>query len=256
MGIANFLEKRQLKINPSAMWKFSMTSTYTLHPQDLTASEIALILKHRLEKTQQDAALAFHNKAIATAHAFAMWSERCGEGLTFSTFINQFKYQEPDAKHMYDAVKRIQEAARPLINVTPAFQDNSTESLLNQESPYGAEHFMEWLRDYVTAGNASINTRNSFVHIVREGVFVLAPVIFKHYLHEHKLPDELHNKLSRHLGRLKLHIKNGDMNIHCYLVQVQDGFKNINGWVFPFAEIYDEHQPLPPVNNRLRKNTL
>lgn len=80
---------------------------------DLTPGEIALIQKSRDERAQRDAARAFKSKAIAIAAAFEKWSERTGEGLTFSTFINTFGYQDGDGKRMYEAVKRIQDAAWP-----------------------------------------------------------------------------------------------------------------------------------------------
>ena len=78
---------------------------------DLTNDEIALIQKRRAEKAQREAARAFQRKAIATAHAFDDWSEASGEGLTFSTFINTFGYQDADGQKMYVAVKRIFDAA-------------------------------------------------------------------------------------------------------------------------------------------------
>lgn len=78
---------------------------------ELSDDEIALIRGHRAQKAQREAGRAFQRKAIATAHAFADWSEASGEGLTFSTFINTFGYQEADGQRMYDAVKRIFDAA-------------------------------------------------------------------------------------------------------------------------------------------------
>jgi len=80
---------------------------------ELTPEELSLIQKQRDAKAQQAAARAFQRKAIATAHAFAEWSEQSGEGLTFSTFINTFGCQAEDGKKMYEAVCRIQEAASP-----------------------------------------------------------------------------------------------------------------------------------------------
>lgn len=78
---------------------------------ELSDDEIALIQRHRAEKAQREAARAFQRKAIATAHAFNDWSEASGEGLTFSTFINTFGYQDADGQRMYEAVKRIFAAA-------------------------------------------------------------------------------------------------------------------------------------------------
>lgn len=73
---------------------------------DLTSDEIAL--------SRRAAARAFQRRAIATAHAFVDWSAESGEGLTFSTFINTFGYQENDGNQMYEAVELILEAAKPL----------------------------------------------------------------------------------------------------------------------------------------------
>lgn len=80
---------------------------------DLSADEIGLIQKHRKEKAQRQTAEAFQLKAIATAHAFSEWSTQTDEGLTFTTFINTFGYQDNDGRPMYEAVKRILDAAWP-----------------------------------------------------------------------------------------------------------------------------------------------
>ena len=80
---------------------------------NLTDDEIALIQKRRAEQAQRESARAFQRKAIATAHAFDDWSEASGNGLTFSTFINTFGYQDTDGQQMYAAVKRIFDAALP-----------------------------------------------------------------------------------------------------------------------------------------------
>ena len=80
---------------------------------ELSTEELALVRQSRAEQAQRDAAQAFQRKAIATAHAFNVWSATTGEGLTVSTFINTFGYQDEDGKQMYEAVKRILDAAWP-----------------------------------------------------------------------------------------------------------------------------------------------
>lgn len=79
----------------------------------LTEEEKRLILARRQEEDEQAAAIAFRRKAIAIAHAFEEWSAENGDGLTFSTFIDTFNYQDGDGKRMYEAVKRIRAAAWP-----------------------------------------------------------------------------------------------------------------------------------------------
>ncbi|NHR04396.1 hypothetical protein HA052_04220 [Chromobacterium haemolyticum] len=81
--------------------------------ESLTPEEIALIQKRRDEQAARDAARAFQRKAIATAHEFAKWSDEEGLGLTFSTFINTFGYQDDDGTQMFQAVERIVDAAWP-----------------------------------------------------------------------------------------------------------------------------------------------
>lgn len=80
---------------------------------ELNRAELAAVLAMRAEHDAQATRRAFQRKAIATAHAFETWSIITGEGLTFSTFVNSFGYQERDGKQMYDAVQRIQQAALP-----------------------------------------------------------------------------------------------------------------------------------------------
>lgn len=80
--------------------------------EDLTGEEVAMIQAHRAEIARRASAQAFQSKAIATAHAFDSWSARSGEGLTYSTFVNSFGYQDEDCNHIYDAVARIMKSAK------------------------------------------------------------------------------------------------------------------------------------------------
>ncbi|MNF23544.1 hypothetical protein D3C87_764870 [compost metagenome] len=77
----------------------------------LSEDEKALIEKRRKEQAERDELMAFREKAVNTAAAWLAWSKEGGDGLTFSTFINQFEYQDSDGRKMYMAVSRILEAA-------------------------------------------------------------------------------------------------------------------------------------------------
>lgn len=81
--------------------------------ENLTPAEIELVQNLRDQKARQASMEAFQRKAIATANDFAAWSDETGQGLTFSTFIDSFDYQDNDGKAMYEAVKRINDAAWP-----------------------------------------------------------------------------------------------------------------------------------------------
>jgi hypothetical protein len=82
-----------------------------MQESDLTDDEIALVLQHREKIALAAAARVFKTKALKTALAYDHWSAESGEGLTFSTFVNTFGYQDVDGKTMYEAVSRIFEAA-------------------------------------------------------------------------------------------------------------------------------------------------
>lgn len=79
---------------------------------ELTPEEIALIQKRRAYQRQCDAEAAFCRKSIATALAWVNWSSSTGYGLTFSTFVNSFGYQDSDQQQMYPRVQQILRAAR------------------------------------------------------------------------------------------------------------------------------------------------
>ena len=65
---------------------------------DLSAEEVALIDTHRKAEAARKTATNFHRKALFVAHEFEEWSVRTGEGLTFSTFIDTFGYQDNDGR--------------------------------------------------------------------------------------------------------------------------------------------------------------
>lgn len=69
-----------------------------MHTSDLTADEVEIIERRRKEQQKKRDAIEFQREAIGTAMRFAEWSERTGYGLTFSTFVNQFKYQHPEQR--------------------------------------------------------------------------------------------------------------------------------------------------------------
>jgi hypothetical protein len=74
---------------------------------DLSEEEIALIDTRRKAEAATKAATDFHRKALFVAHEFEEWSVRTDEGLTFSTFINTFGYQDKDGWEMYETVNEL-----------------------------------------------------------------------------------------------------------------------------------------------------
>lgn len=80
---------------------------------ELTKEEEKLIILRRHEEALQDSRVAFMIKALSTANKFSIWSQLNGDGLTYSTFINTFNYQDEDGHVMFYAVQRILDAAWP-----------------------------------------------------------------------------------------------------------------------------------------------
>lgn len=78
---------------------------------NLTDEELALVTARRLSQAKEDAAETFRLKALKVAYEFSEWSAKEGYGLTFSTFVNSFSYQDDDAQKMYTVVKRILNAS-------------------------------------------------------------------------------------------------------------------------------------------------
>ena len=119
------------------------------------------------------------------------------------------------------------------------------------------QQFLVWLRGGLRSKSIDVNQANSLVHIVDEGVFLLAPAIFKYYLFVHGEEESQHNFLSRKFSRLRKHIKSGDINIHGSWVNVRKNHATkINGWLLPFDVIYGSELHRPTSNPYLHKKLL
>ncbi|MDQ8937032.1 hypothetical protein [Acinetobacter rudis] len=73
----------------------------------LTTEERQFILARREKIAQKLALEKFQEKALDVANRWVKWSKKNGEGLTFSTFVNSFNYQDGDGEQIYAAVQVI-----------------------------------------------------------------------------------------------------------------------------------------------------
>lgn len=71
---------------------------------NLTQDEINLILKNREIVEQERKDYEFRKRAIKTAHEWLEWSEKAEMGLTFSTFVNEFGFDELNASQYYNVI--------------------------------------------------------------------------------------------------------------------------------------------------------
>lgn len=88
--------------------------------EELTLSdeEKLLILKRRAAIAAMAADEKFRCNVIQQAAAWLEYSGRTGEGLTFSTFVNNFGYEHKDCQAVYRHLEMVLKAAHP--NGSPA----------------------------------------------------------------------------------------------------------------------------------------
>jgi len=168
------------------------------------------------------------------------------------------KHQQDTDKKSDTAIKTATEIIQehtPQTNCARKVQDTDNQAPVLMEGSDTPRRFVQWLKKGLIEKTLLVNDVNAEVHIVEEGVFLLAPAIFKTFLNKHNLAGEVqHKNLSRRFGRLRLHVKADDgLNIHTYWVCSSNRATKINGWLLPFNVIYEHDYPIPKPNKYLRK---
>ncbi len=158
----------------------------------------------------------------------------------------------PEDGHREDAAEITTDTA---MNHTTDSDPRSTSGGLDIESHDTPRRFLAWIKKGLIEKTILINDTNAEVHIVEEGVFLVAPAIFKTFLNKHGHPGETkHNNLSRRFARLRVHVRNGDLNIHTYWAGGSNRITKISGWLLPFNVIYENDYPIPKPNKFIRKS--
>ena len=114
--------------------------------------------------------------------------------------------------------------------------------------------FFDWLKKNLIEKTILINNRQAVVHIVPEGIFLVAPGAFKEFLKKHGMDENQHKRLSRRFQRLRINIKRNDINIHKYWVVSPNKKTNINGWLVPFDKVYENGAIIPEPNKYFERN--
>src|SRR5690606_33437117 len=105
----------------------------------------------------------------------------------------------------------IQEAGR---NTAGESQDNASEPgesgavasniglvrNLEYEAPDTGAKFLAWLQRGLLEKTILINNPTAEIHIVEDGILMIAPAIFKTFLRLHNLPEDKHKNLSKRFG--------------------------------------------------------
>lgn len=153
-------------------------------------------------------------------------------------------------KLRHESAKQKKETEAPVAKIS---EDGIPLSpLFDFESSDTAHRFINWLRRGLVEKTLLINNPAAEIHIAEEGVFLLAPAIFKTFLRRHGLAEDKHKNLARRVNTLKLHIRNGDVNIHGYWVSSKNRKTKINGYLFPFNVFYEYDMPIPAKNKYLK----
>lgn len=143
-------------------------------------------------------------------------------------------------------------------SITQEFSNVTTEAInlirnLEVDGSDTGKKFFSWLQRGLFEKTIILNSITAEVHIVEEGVFLLAPAIFKTFLRLHGADENKHNNLSKKFARLRIHIRNGDLNIHSYWVKSSNRASAIKGWLVPFNQIYPEESMVPKPNKYIQK---
>jgi integrating conjugative element relaxase (TIGR03760 family) len=171
-----------------------------------------------------------------------------------SSAETETKYKISETANAFEHEDKNHDSADTEERYQEAESENRNTPTINIEATDTPRRFLSWLKKGLIEKTILINDVNAEVHIVEEGVFLLAPAIFKSFLNKHGLSGESqHKNLSRRFARLRVHVKAGDVNIHSYWVCASNRASKINGWLIPFNAIYENDYPIPKTNKYIRK---
>lgn len=160
---------------------------------------------------------------------------------------------EDDAAIQGAAEPSQETADDPVSQQSPTSSSVALVKNLAADSPDLAQKFFSWLQKGLLEKTIIINNPAAEVHIVDEGIFLLAPAIFKTFLRLHGIDEEKHKNLSKRFRNLRKNIRNGDVNIHSYWVTSSNRASKINGWLLPFNVVYENDFPIPKPNKFIKK---
>lgn len=81
---------------------------------ELSDEEVAMIEQHRAEKARQRERLDNIAKVLMLAARYERWLQKEERGSSFSTFVNEFSYEQKDCSTMFRMVEHLRAAAREL----------------------------------------------------------------------------------------------------------------------------------------------
>ncbi len=110
--------------------------------------------------------------------------------------------------------------------------------------------FKEWLESGLNHNTLKINTSDAMVHILKEGIFLVSPVIFREY---GKQSGANWQDAQREFQRERLQLKNEDEeNWFEVRIQGRKGYSNLKGWLVPPDRLKIDPKKLKEPNSHLK----
>ncbi|MCY3768995.1 MAG: TraI domain-containing protein [Gammaproteobacteria bacterium] len=140
-------------------------------------------------------------------------------------------------------------SARPASTDPARTIGNETGPPLNYSGERdGGTEFLFWLRNGIQNRKIRYNGSEYPVHILKEGVFLVSPVIFKTY---GQSANKDWNQVQSAFQKLRINVKNkkGE-NWHTVRVQGVRNISTLKGWLVPVHEVFDKNET-PLINPHL-----
>lgn len=233
------------------------------------------------EKKSQDSEGAVQNKQetethpindtveITSPHSTAASERNLEESVSAITIAPEPVRQESESKPAGTKIKETENNSMLIKSVLETTSEAAQEAKesgsaitsaiaritnFDYDAPDTADKFLRWLQRGILEKTIVLNSTISEVHIVEEGIFLLAPAIFKTFLRLHGLEETKHNNLSKRFARLRVNIKENDLNVQTYWVKSTNRATAIKGWLLPFNVIYENDFPVPAKNKYIFKH--
>lgn len=88
---------------------------------DLTTEEVTIIKDRRQRAELEAKRERFYSEVIRVAHEWRIWAVDQGEGLTFSTFVDQFNAPERISTEFESELRAIYKAVLDTLNTAAAY---------------------------------------------------------------------------------------------------------------------------------------
>ena len=112
----------------------------------------------------------------------------------------------------------------------------------NESKPAGSpgQNFLRWLENGINKEIVQVNTAEALIHILREGIFIVSPLIFDNYAAKHSLKREV---VQKEFQRLKINLKTPQKNENVFRVRIfGKKMSMLNGWIIPLANLNVERE--------------